>query len=728
MSTAAPDLGGVNRPCPFTIPATDNTPAYTPHVLKQGDTFLVVDLFGDIQAYESHAEGLFFADTRYMSHLLLTVNGHRPLRLSSSMTADNLSLVTDLTNPDIVTGEGGALPKDTLHVLRTKTLDNGACFERIEIRNYGQDPVDVELVLRFAADFADIFEVRGQVRPRRGRLLRPVLRDEQAVLAYEGLDGVVRETTFGLHPRPDTLQPEGAAYWFGLQAGERRRFEFTTRCRLGDEWPATARNFDEALVKGRAHLERQKPQRADVFTSNVSFNHWVNRSISDIEMLITDKPTGPYVYAGIPWFSTAFGRDGIITAMQCLWYAPYLAEGTLRFLAATQATEIDPVSDAEPGKILHEMRRGEMAQLGEVPFKRYYGSIDSTPLFVMLARAYFDRTGNRALIDDIWPNIEAALGWMERYGDLDGDGFLEYKRRAATGLANQGWKDSGDSVFHADGKLAEPPIALCEVQGYAYAAWLGAASLARAIGQSVRANELTAKALVLRRRFEVSFWDEELGTYAIALDGEKRPCRVRTSNAGHTLFTGIASPDRAARVAATLMDPSSFSQWGIRTVADGAARYNPISYHNGSIWPHDNALIAMGFARYSLMTPLSRLVTAMFDASMAIELARLPELFCGFERRPGEGPTSYPVACLPQAWASGTVFAMLGAILGLSFNPLMRQIRVTRPVLPEFLGEVQVQNLQLGPGSVDLLFRRHTRDVALNVLRKDGDIEVLLVG
>jgi glycogen debranching enzyme len=718
----------LNRPCPFAIPATDNTPAYTPRVLKQDDTFLVVDLFGDIQAYEAHAEGLFYADTRYMSHLLLIVNGHRPLRLSSNVTEDNLALVIDLTNPDIVAGERVVLPKDTLHVLRTKTLDNGACFERIEVRNYGQEPVDVELVLRFAADFADMFEVRGQVRPQRGRLFPPVLRDDEAVLGYEGLDGVVRQAIFGFDPQPDALQPEGAAYWFGLQAGASRRIEITTRCRLGDEQLAVARNFDDALAKGRGRLERSKPLRADVFTSNVSFNYWVNRSVADIGMLITDKPTGSYVYAGIPWFSTAFGRDGIITAMQCLWYAPYLAEGTLRFLAATQATESDPASDAEPGKILHETRRGEMAMLGEIPFKRYYGSVDSTPLFVMLARAYFDRTGDRTLIEDIWPNIEAALGWMEQYGDLDGDGFLEYKRRAATGLANQGWKDSSDSVFHADGTLAEPPIALCEVQAYAYAAWLGAAALARAIGQGVRANELTAHALVLRRHGEAAFWDSDLGTYVLALDGEKRPCRVRTSNAGHTLFTGIASPDRAARVAATLMDPSSFSQWGIRTVADDAARYNPISYHNGSVWPHDNALIAMGFARYSLMASLSRLVTAMFDASMAIELARLPELFCGFERRPGEGPTSYPVACLPQAWASGTTFAMLGAMLGLSFNPLMRQIRVTRPVLPEFLDEVQVRNLRLGPGSVDLLFRRHTRDVALNVLRKDGDIEVLLVG
>jgi glycogen debranching enzyme len=713
---------------PFVIPATDKTPSYRTRVLKHGDTFLVVDPYGDAQARDPAAEGLFHADTRYLSHLSLTVNGHRPLLLGSNVTEDNLALVIDLTNPDIAERGQPAMPKETLHILRTKVLEDAACLEKIVVSNYGQAPIQVELGLRVQADFADIFEVRGQVRQRRGKYLPAKMQGSECVWRYEGLDGIQRECTFRFDARPDLLTADAAIYRFSLGAGESRTIEFATLCGSGPTAAPLRPDFASSVEAAQRRLDVHRSQRADLIASNPSFNDWLGRSTADIEMLLTDLDTGPYPYAGIPWFSTAFGRDALITALQCLWWAPYIARGTLRFLAATQATKLIPESDAEPGKILHETRKGEMAVLGEVPFGLYYGSVDSTPLFVVLARAYFDRTGDQALIEEIWPNIEAALGWMERYGDIDGDGFLEYDRKSKLGLTNQGWKDSADSVFHTDGRLADTPIALCEVQGYAYAAWLGAATLARALGKNDRANGLTAKALTLRRAFETAFWCEEIGTYAIALDGAKKPCRVRSSNAGQVLFTGIAAPERAARVTATLMDRASFSNWGIRTIAEGEARYNPMSYHNGSIWPHDNALIAMGFARYGLVEPLLRLTTSLFDAAMILELHRLPELFCGFERRPGEGPTGYPVACIPQAWASGTAFALLGALLGISFNHHQRQIRLTRPVLPAFLDGIEIRNLRLGDSAVDLLFRRHTRDVALNVLRKDGRVEVIIVG
>jgi glycogen debranching enzyme len=713
---------------PFAIPATDKTPSYRPRVLKHDDTFLVVDPYGDAQARDPAAEGLFHADTRYLSHLYLTVNGHRPLLLGSNVTEDNLALVIDLTNPDIAEGNQPALPKETLHILRTKVLDAAACIETIRVQNYGQAPTAVELVFRVQADFADIFEVRGQVRPRRGTYQPAAAHGNECVWRYQGLDRVRRECVFRFEPRPDLLTGDAAVYRFKLNAGEARTVELATLCRPHAEAQVPRPELTHTVEAAQRRLDEHKALRADLHSSNPLFNDWIGRSTADIAMLLTDLNTGPYPYAGIPWFSTAFGRDAIITALECLWWAPHIARGTLRYLAATQATELIPESDAEPGKILHETRKGEMAALGEVPFALYYGSVDSTPLFVALARAYFDRTGDQALIEELWPNIEAAIGWMERYGDLDGDGFLEYDRKSKLGLTNQGWKDSADSVFHADGRLADTPIALCEVQAYAYAAWLGAATLARALGKNERANALTAKAIQLRRSFEAAFWCEEIGTYAIALDGRKAPCRVRSSNAGQTLFTGIAAPERAARIAATLMDRSSFSGWGIRTIAEGEPRYNPMSYHNGSIWPHDNALIAMGFARYGFVDPLLRLTTGMFDAAMVLDLNRLPELFCGFERRPGQGPTGYPVACIPQAWASATAFAFLGALLGISFNHHLRQIRLTRPVLPSFLDEIVIRNLRLGDSAVDLLCRRHTRDVALNVLRKDGKVEVIIVG
>jgi glycogen debranching enzyme len=444
-------------------------------------------------------------------------------------------------------------------------------------------------------------------------------------------------------------------------------------------------------------------------------------------MLTTELATGPYPYAGVPWFNAPFGRDGIITALECLWLWPGLARGVLAYLASTQATEVVPEQDAEPGKILHETRCGEMASLGEMPFGRYYGSVDATPLFVMLAGAHYLRTGDRGLVEQLWPHVEAALGWINRYGDRDGDGFVEYQRQSSDGLLHQGWKDSDDAVFHVDGSLAQGPIALCEVQGYVYAARRAGAALADVLGLTARAAELERQAAALRERFEQAFWCEDLSTYALALDGDKRPCRVRTSNAGHCLFTGIAHEDRALRVAQTLLDSRSYSGWGIQTVACPEVRHNPMSYHNGAVWPHDNALIAQGFARYGLGTQAMQLLTGLFEASLCFDMHRMPELFCGFARQPSEGPVPYPVACAPQAWSAASVFLLLQASLGLSVDALTGQVSLFNPCLPRWIGEVRIHNLEVAGATLDLMLVPHEQDVRVNVLRRDGNVRVTVV-
>jgi glycogen debranching enzyme len=485
--------------------------------------------------------------------------------------------------------------------------------------------------------------------------------------------------------------------------------------------------FAEARTAAEAEMARYRTWSCHVSTSNGQVNAWVDRTISDLHMMTTELSTGPYPYAGVPWFNTPFGRDGIITALECLWLRPELARGVLAYLAATQATEVIPEQDAEPGKILHETRNGEMAVLGEMPFGRYYGSVDATPLFVLLAGAYYERTGDQEFVNSLWPHLKAALHWIDHYGDRDGDGFVEYHKQSGAGLLHQGWKDSDDAIFHADGTPAEGPIALCEVQGYVYAARRAAAQLAVLCGGREQAGTWMRQAEALRARFDEAFWCNDLSTYALALDATKRPCRVRASNAGQCLFTGIALPERAVRLAHTLLGADFFSGWGVRTVAASEVRFNPMAYHNGSLWPHDNALIALGFARYGLTDLALPLWTGLFEAGLYFDLHRMPELFCGFPRSPGEGPTPYPVACSPQAWAAASVILLFQACLGLTIDGVAGHVSFHRPQLPGAIQELRIHNLRVGDAGVDLLLIRHENDVGVNVLSRQGEVQVTLV-
>jgi glycogen debranching enzyme len=698
--------------------------------LKHGDMFGVFDQRGDIRASPGATEGLFYQDTRYLSEFEVWIAGRPPVLLSSTLRDDNATLTCDLGNPDISSphsASGGGFAANLIHIRRSRFLWKSVCHERISIRNFDTMSHRFTIEIRFGADFADLFEVRGMHRERHGTHEPVELTSDSATLAYVGLDERVRSTRLHFDPPPALLDEGRARFDIVLPPHARTLIFIEIACDRTAGPRRPAESFLACMVEQRRWTRTQSARAAAIDTSNEAFNEAMQRAISDLTMLVTDLPgTGPYPYAGVPWFSTAFGRDGIITALNVLWMDPSLARGVLRYLAANQASEHDDASDAEPGKILHEVRRGEMAELGEVPFRRYYGSVDATPLFVMLAGAYLARTGDLATIRDLWPHFLRALEWMDTASAASPSGFLTYFRKTEKGLANQGWKDSFDSISHADGRLAEGPIALCEVQGYVFAARRAAAAMAAALGDDAQAARQTALAEALRGAFEAKFWCEELGVYALALDGAEAPCRVRASNAGHLLLSGIASPARAARVVTELMHSRSFNGWGIRTLASNEARYNPMSYHNGSVWPHDNALIALGMAASGHRAEAARIMNGLFDAALYIDLKRLPELLCGFARRRAQGPTFYPVACSPQAWAATALHATLAACLGLSFDAAAGEVVFDRPRLPAFLDVVTLHHLALGEARISVVLRRSGDEVAMNVLRRTGDIHAVL--
>lgn len=693
-------------------------------IAKDEDIFGVFDRYGDIAQTGQNDQGLYYGGTRFLSSYELRMNSKKMLFLSSGVDENNIVLSVDLTNPDIYSDGTLLLTKDSIHVMRSRVLLEDAFFELLTIRNFGRRRIQFLLEIAAGSDFKDIFEIRGIRRSGRGKLFAPKYGRGELTLRYQGLDNVTRTTLIRTARPPDLVK--GNSLFFNIDLKHEDRDSIDIRiCCLNEEERVTDLWFTDAITKRRNKLESLNTNTAEVYTSNEQFNESVKRALSDINMMLTERDHEDYPYGGIPWFCCPFGRDGIITALECLWIKPRVAEGVLKYLSATQARDFDSSKAAEPGKILHESRKGEMAALHEIPFGLYYGSVDSTPLFLMLAGAYWRRTADSGLIAELWPAIKRAIEWIEKYGDPDGDGFLEYTPHEE-GLRNQGWKDSQDSVFHQDGALATGPIALCEVQGYLYAAKMESASIARFMGDEKLARRLLKEAKLLRKKFNKDFWNEEIGAYVIALDGEKKPCRVLSSNAGQVLFSGIADPLKARKVAEALVSPRAFSGWGIRTIAEGEALYNPMSYHNGSVWPHDNAIIAAGFAAYELTQYFLKVFGGIFDASLFMEFNRLPELFCGFQRRSGAAPTLYPVACTPQTWAAGSLLYMIKSSLGMSFEAENDRIVFKNPVLPEFLPGIYLRNLMVSRDkSVDLHVSRYPEGVTVEILKKSRGVSVL---
>jgi glycogen debranching enzyme len=694
-------------------------------VLKHNETFAMFDRFGDIQPIGLGEEGIYHGDTCFLSQQELLIDGVRPMFLNSTVKDDNGLFIIELMNPDLHPDGKDAIPKGILHIFRAKLLWNNACFEHVRIVNFGLDRVETQLEMQFGADYKDIFEVRGFDRAGRGEYMEPRVTDSELVLGYRGLDEAVRKTHIRFDPMPESLSARRAEFMIDLPPKGEAHFYMTIGCEQEGSFRFEPADYFSAFTQLNQAVKSHLESGCKIVSSDPLFNSWLDRSTADLVMLTTTLKEGNYPYAGLPWYSTTFGRDGILTAWEYLWIDPGLAKGVLGFLAATQATEHDPARDAEPGKILHEARNGELAELDEIPFRRYYGTVDATPLFIGLAGAYYERTGDLSFVRSIWGNVKAALQWIDEYGDRDRDGFVEYARYTESGLAQQGWKDSHDSVFHKDGRLAEAPIALCEVQGYVYDAKLRAARLAKLLDEPALAKELEHAAALLKKNFNEAFWCDEIGTYALALDGKKQQCAVPSSNAGHALWSRIATPERAGRIANQLLSEDFYCGWGIRTIPKKESRYNPMAYHNGSVWPHDNAIIATGMARYGFTSKAMAVFSGLRDVSLYMDQHRMPELFCGFEKRPDEGPTLYPVACSPQAWAAASVFYLLQACLGLSFDPHKREIHFRNPQLPPFLQTVEIRDLSIGGGTVDLMLQRYPNSVGINVLRKDREIRVV---
>ncbi|MBI3805741.1 MAG: amylo-alpha-1,6-glucosidase [Nitrospirae bacterium] len=695
--------------------------------LKQSEAFIVCDKFGNFRSRLQGELGFYYEGTRFLNLLGLRINEEYPLFLYSTLSSDDSEIIVDLTNPDYTINHHLVIPRNTVFLRKRLLLYGNTLYQTLSFKNFHLQQIELKITLSYGADFLDVFEVRGTERPKRGETFPPEYRKERemALFKYRGLDDIVRTTQLKFDPPPEHADGEEATFF--IQLAPQREWVlhlWATAHQGGGKWIKRLQ-LPEIINKVRKGITKRERERTRIVTNNDSFNQLLNRSLSDIRVLETETPYGPYPYAGIPWFVAPFGRDGIITSLEILPYQPQIARGTLRFCAQLQGKERNPFLDETPGKIFHEYRKGEMANLREIPFIPYYGSVDSTPLFLILLSQYVSWTGDLAFAESLWPNAMAALEWIRKYGDLDQDGYLEYHRESPIGLQQQGWKDSHDSVFHENGQFAETPIALSEVQGYAYAALIGLGSVAALLGKSDLQMELISDAERLRERFERDFWSEERQFYAIALDKQKRRCEVITSNPGHCLWTGLIDEKRARIVADRLVSPEMFCGWGIRTVAENETRYNPMSYHNGGVWPHDNALILAGLKRYGFNDHLRRVATGLFEATQFMENGRFPELFCGFARTSGHGPTPYPIACSPQAWSAASIFSILSSFLGLTADAVNRRLYFTDPILPDWLKWIEITQLQVGEERVDFIVRDGRTGALVEVTGKTPNVEII---
>lgn len=700
-------------------------------VAKHRNMFFLAPRNGEIPLHGRHGFGLYYHDCRFLNGYEMLIGDVHPESLAATAAAGSRAAF-QLTTPDVHT-KRGVIEKETLGITWERILDADRCalYDKISVQNFGSKTVEVPIALTFGAGFEDLFAIRGMVPDKFGTMRPPSWQDEDLFFLYEGADGLYRSLTVRCSPSPAQRGEATAAFRLALEPEERRDLLISLVIReTDDRRDALPRGHMPAdLGRVVTDLERSSQhwldQQTQVESNALLLNRVIHRSLLDLHVLQSRLDGDPYFAAGVPWFVTLFGRDSLITSLQTLAFHPAIAEGTLRLLARYQGQKTDGWRDEQPGKILHELRVGEMARLNEIPQTPYYGSIDSTLLFLILIARHAAWTGSLALFHDLHPSVDRALEWVDRYGDSDGDDYLDYKSSSEKGLVNQGWKDSGNAIVNRDGSLAEPPIALAEVQGYVYMAKERIADLYRRAGEQDRADRLVADARRLRERFNDDYWMAERGCFALAREARGRACTVISSNAGQVLWTGIADESKARCTADRLMESDMFSGWGIRTLAATERRYNPIGYHLGTVWPHDNSLIAAGFRRYGCDEHAARIFTAILEAAMEFEHHRLPEVFAGFSREDYGAPVHYPVACHPQAWAAGSVPYLVETSLGLVPEAFEQRLRIVRPSLPVFIHYLELRNLRVGAATVDLRFERGSDGaVRVDVPKRDGLLDI----
>jgi glycogen debranching enzyme len=703
-------------------------------VIKDEDIFFLSQPNGQVPRKGNHGLGLYYHDCRFLNSYEMRIAGIEPTGLIAA-AASGFKADLQLTNPDLRLANGHLLQKEDLGIGLERVIDasRNTLYDQITFQNYQLEPIEFGVALRFGSAFEDVFTVRGMQAKHRGKLHPPRWTDAGLSFRYDGNDGLRRGLTIHFVPAPQAV--EGSAARFQVRLGARESQSLVVCLVLAesprpDQVPPQEASPPD-LQRVTTSLQRDWAQwregHAEVRSGSLLLDRVLDRALRDLRVLRSRLRDQTFFAAGVPWYVTLFGRDSLIASLQALAYEPEVAAQTLRLLAAYQGTEVNKWRDEEPGKIMHELRVGEMARTNEIPQTPYYGSIDATPLFLILMSRHAAWTGSLALFEELRGPVEKALQWMAEYGDPTRSGYLAYQVQSKKGLGNQGWKDSGDAIVNADGSLAEPPIALAEVQGYAYVAKAGLADLLRRAGEPERAQQLRREADDLRQRFNRDYWLEEPGIYALALQAGQKPVAVVSSNAGQVLWSGIADPDMARRTMERLMADDMFNGWGVRTLSAKERRYNPVGYHLGTVWPHDNSLVMAGFRQYGFDDASGRIFLGILEAATHFQTYRLPEVFAGYPRQPFGTPVHYPVACHPQAWAAGALPYMIATLLGLVPEAFERRLRIVRPVLPDFLNWLEIRRLRVGSARADLRFQRTgAGQVDVKVLNVSGSLDVVV--